>query len=302
VTRNLFLGTWLFGAKNFGKVDDSDSIAVIKLAIESGFTAFDTADFYGDGHAERVLAKALKGMPSSACYIATKGGLYWEGQSVFNNGSKSYLKEACYKSLERLDRDVIDLYYYHWPDKNSPLHESLEALNELKQEGVIRDWGLSNCDHISLDVEALAVYGDIPYQCHYNILHRDRLATHKHTLIPIAYSPLEQGLLSDIKFLSGNVSKKDIRNRNVYRSSDLHKTWLYDYFSLCKSYHVEPFEIAYSWLLNQSVIKGLVLGCRNITQFNHIKAYFNTDTAIRVIPPEIDVHINHVPDSIYTYG
>jgi aryl-alcohol dehydrogenase-like predicted oxidoreductase len=120
-----------------------DAAAVLRRALELGVTLIDTADIYGQGRSEELIADALHPYPEGVA-IATKGGLDWTTPSRFRNGTREYLRRACEASLRRLRLERIDLYQYHRHDPDVPLEESVGALEELRQEGKIRLIGLSN--------------------------------------------------------------------------------------------------------------------------------------------------------------
>jgi pyridoxine 4-dehydrogenase len=115
---------------------------VIRRAVELGANLVDTADIYGAGRSEELVAEALHPYPEGLV-IATKGGLRWTGGRR-RDGRPEYLREACEASLRRLRLERIDLYYLHRHDPEVPLEESVGALEELRREGKIRLVGLSN--------------------------------------------------------------------------------------------------------------------------------------------------------------
>jgi aryl-alcohol dehydrogenase-like predicted oxidoreductase len=148
------LGCWAIGGPTWagdtpvgwGEVDDRESIRAIHTALDMGVTFFDTADAYGAGHSERVLADALEGRKNEVA-IATKfGNVYDEEkrQILGEDASPDYIRRACEASLRRLKRDYIDLYLFHingYPvEKAEPVRDTLEALVE---EGKIRSYGWS---------------------------------------------------------------------------------------------------------------------------------------------------------------
>jgi pyridoxine 4-dehydrogenase len=131
-----------FGAMRI--VDDrKEGVRVVRRAVELGVTLIDTADIYGAGVSEEVIAEALHPYPADVV-IATKGGLGYGFQERIRDGRPEYLRRACEASLRRLKLDRIDLYQLHRHDPEVPLEESVGALEELRQEGKIRLIGLSN--------------------------------------------------------------------------------------------------------------------------------------------------------------
>jgi aryl-alcohol dehydrogenase-like predicted oxidoreductase len=154
------LGCWAIGGPfwregipvGWGEVDDEESIRAIHRALDLGVTFLDTADVYGTGHSERVLARALKGRRYQVV-IATKFGNRFdeETRQITGSGaSPEFIRRACEASLSRLNTDYIDLYQFHTgqypPDKAVEVRETLE---ELVAEGKIRQYGWST-DHVDL--------------------------------------------------------------------------------------------------------------------------------------------------------
>jgi pyridoxine 4-dehydrogenase len=123
--------------------DRAEGVRVVRRAVELGVTLIDTADIYGAGVSEEVIAEALHPYPDDLV-IATKGGLGYGLQDRIRDGRPEYLRRACEASLRRLKLERIDLYQLHRHDPEVPIEESVGALEELRQEGKIRLIGLSN--------------------------------------------------------------------------------------------------------------------------------------------------------------
>ncbi|RME38448.1 MAG: aldo/keto reductase [Planctomycetota bacterium] len=151
----LALGTWAMGGEPrvWGVVDDRESIATVEQAIDCGMTLLDTAPIYGRGHSEEIVGQAIRGRRDEVL-IATKCGLLFphDGDALPPRCLKrdSILQE-CDASLRRMRIDTIDLYQCHWPDPDTPIEETMEALLHLRERGKIRAIGLCNfsCDQIS---------------------------------------------------------------------------------------------------------------------------------------------------------
>jgi pyridoxine 4-dehydrogenase len=123
--------------------DREEGVRVVQRAVELGVTLIDTADIYGAGVSEEVIAEALHPYPDGLV-IATKGGLGWGLQDRIRDGRPEYLRQACEASLHRLKLERIDLYQLHRHDPEVPIEESVGALEQLRTEGKIRLIGLSN--------------------------------------------------------------------------------------------------------------------------------------------------------------
>ncbi|MFN6563528.1 MAG: aldo/keto reductase [Nostoc sp. ChiSLP01] len=199
----ILMGTWQAGKRMWVGIEDADSIKTIRAAFEAGITTIDTAEAYGQGHSEKIVAEALSDVRHQVEY-ATK---------VFANHLKyEQVIEACERSLTNLKTDYIDLYQIHWPSGafNSeivPIEETMSALNLLKEQGKIRAIGVSNFSRAQL-AEA-ANYGRIdslqpPYSLFWRQVEKDALPyCIEHNISILAYSPLAQGLLTG-KFAIGH--------------------------------------------------------------------------------------------------
>ena len=124
----IIMGTWQAGKKMWAGIEDSESIKAIRAAFESGITTIDTAEVYGEGHSEQIVAQALADVREQVVYAS----------KVFANHLKyDQVIEACHRSLTNLQTDYLDLYQIHWPSGswNSevvPVEETMRALNKLK--------------------------------------------------------------------------------------------------------------------------------------------------------------------------
>jgi aryl-alcohol dehydrogenase-like predicted oxidoreductase len=133
------------GCNNFGRRVDLDGTrAVVDEALEQGITFFDTANTYGRGQSEEYLGEVLQGRRDQVV-LATKFGMDM-GDGKGPRGSREYIQQAIEASLHRLRTDVIDVYWYHQPDGQTPIAETLETLHELVRAGTVRAIGASNFD------------------------------------------------------------------------------------------------------------------------------------------------------------
>ena len=127
-------GTWRMGENTRAHKDE---VAAIQLGIELGMTLIDTAEMYGEGGAEKVVADAIEGQRDRV-FVVTK---------VYpHHASRTELPKACDRSLKRLRIDTIDLYLLHWRERNTQLAETVEAFEKLRRAGKIKRWGVSNFD------------------------------------------------------------------------------------------------------------------------------------------------------------
>jgi aryl-alcohol dehydrogenase-like predicted oxidoreductase len=138
-------GTWQLGG-DWGPTDEKVATSAIRRAADKGVTLFDTAQAYGFGKSERLLAKALRGRVRDELVIATKGGLRPSGSGAVRDSSPAWIRHGVDESLRALDTEYIDLYQIHWPDPNTPFEDTAEALAKLVSDGKIRHVGVSNFD------------------------------------------------------------------------------------------------------------------------------------------------------------
>jgi 1-deoxyxylulose-5-phosphate synthase len=141
---DLFVSEVGFGTMSLPS-DEKEAIKIIHDAMDQGITFFDTADLYEQGRIESVLGKAIKGHRDEVI-LASKVGNHWEPgkEGWYWDPSKAYIKEAIKGSLRRLDVDYLDLYQLHGGTLEDPIDETIEAFEELKDEGLIRWYGISS--------------------------------------------------------------------------------------------------------------------------------------------------------------
>jgi aryl-alcohol dehydrogenase-like predicted oxidoreductase len=195
------------GCNNFGgRIDLQASRRVIDKALDLGVTLIDTADTYGNkGGSEEVLGKVL-GPRRKDIVLASKFGLPMDQAGKLRGASRRYIMQAAEASLRRLNTDWIDLYQLHRPDVQTPIEETLRALDDLKKAGKVRYIGCSNLSAAQLaDAQAVAqrhgLAAFVTCQDEYNLLERDlekdRAAVmRQHGLGLLPYFPLASGLLT----------------------------------------------------------------------------------------------------------
>jgi aryl-alcohol dehydrogenase-like predicted oxidoreductase len=191
-------GTWQLGG-DWGSTDADGAANAIRTAADNGVTFFDTAQAYGFGASEALLAKGLQGLPREDFVLATKGGLRKEGDGVVRDASATAIIDGVESSLRSLRTDYIDLYQVHWPDPATPFEETADALAKLIASGKIRHVGVSNFDVAQIEEfsESLPVE---TLQPPYHLLHRTIEAeilpyTRAHNIGVLVYGPLAHGML-----------------------------------------------------------------------------------------------------------
>ena len=193
-------GTWQFGG-DWGSVNRDDGIAAVRAALDQGVTFFDTAQAYGFGKSEALLAEALgDDIHRDDVVVATKGGLRPVDGGVERDSSPGFLRDGVEKSLEHLGVETIDLYQVHWPDRTTPFEETGAALKQLRDEGKIRHVGVSNFSPAEMEELSRAVEVETdqpPYNLFNRGIEQDVLPwCREQDLGLLVYGPLSHGLLS----------------------------------------------------------------------------------------------------------
>lgn len=196
----LGLGTWAIGGgEMWGPSDESESIRTIRTAVDLGMTLVDTAPIYGAGASEEVVGKAVRGIRDQV-FLATKCGLRRvEGRIVRDLSPESILREVD-ESLGRLGVTHIDLLQCHWPVTDTPVEETMGALERIRASGKIRHYGVSNFDVDRL-VACLSSGRPVSLQSEYSLVRRDVEEGELPACIDrglgfLAYGPMGGGLLT----------------------------------------------------------------------------------------------------------
>ncbi len=212
------LGLGCMGMSEFyGTGDEKESIATIHQALELGVTLLDTADVYGPYLNEELVGRAIQGRRGQVV-LATKFGIVRNASDPTArgvNGRPDYVRSACEGSLKRLEVEVIDLYYQHRVDPNTPIEETVGAMAQLVREGKVRYLGLSEAGSQTIR-RAHAVHPITALQSEYSLWTRDPedgiLATCRELGIGfVAYSPLGRG------FLTGQIKRYEDLAADDYR-------------------------------------------------------------------------------------
>lgn len=267
------LGCMTFtGDSNWGPQDEKDSVETVRAAYDAGITFYDTAEGYADGMTETLLGKAL-GADRKRVMIASKVSA--------SNLTKEKLIASCEASLKRLGTDYLDLYQIHWPSREIPIEETMDALLRLKEQGKIREIGVSNYGVLDLDT-VLTYNVVVSNQLAYNMLFRGI----EYSVLPkcmengigvLTYSSLAQGLLSGKyktadDFPVGRARTKIFsKNREGARHGldgceDLAFAAIDKIRSICADIGEDMADVALAWSLAQPGITSVIAGGRTAAQ------------------------------------
>jgi aryl-alcohol dehydrogenase-like predicted oxidoreductase len=268
------------GCNNFGmRIDQERTTEVVAAALDAGITLFDNADVYGATQSEVMLGKAL-GARRDEIVLATKFGIPLGSSPYTGGGSRRYVVRAVEASLKRLDTDHIDLLQLHRPDADTPIEETLRALDDLIVAGKVRYVGCSNfsgwqiadadwtarTEHLSRFISA---------QNHYNLLERQV----EHEVLPacerfglgmLPYFPLASGLLTG-KYRRGEGAPEGTRlaawgARGAQALSDRNFDRLEKLTAWAKARGHTLLDLAFAWLLGHPGVSSVIAGATSAAQ------------------------------------
>ncbi|HWM44594.1 MAG TPA: aldo/keto reductase [Burkholderiales bacterium] len=184
----------------YGNANDDESIRVIHYALDQGINFLDSADMYGWGHNETLLGKALKGWRDKAIVVTKFGQVKQADGKQTVDGRPEYVQQACDASLKRLGIDVIDLYYQHRVDANTPIEDTVGAMKRLVEQGKVRALGLSEARPETIR-RAHKVHPIAAVQNEYSLLYRKEgeetlKATRELGITLVPYAPLGRSMLT----------------------------------------------------------------------------------------------------------
>jgi aryl-alcohol dehydrogenase-like predicted oxidoreductase len=268
-------GTWQLGG-DWGATDEDAAISAIRRAADDGVTLFDTAQGYGFGASERLLATALgsrmQGSLRGEVFITTKGGLRdLGGGKVMRDSSAASIRQGVDASLELLGTDYIDIYQLHWPDPNTPIQETADALAKAVADGKVRHVGVSNFD--AEQMEAMSRYIQVEtLQPPYHLFRRDIEEsilpyTKAHDIGVLVYGPLAHGLLSGALKPDQQFPPGDWRSKSPVFSGEPSRRNLEVVARLEQLAHdelgVSVSRLATAWTLANPAVHVAIVGTRN---------------------------------------
>ena len=286
------LGCWPMGGDYWGGADDDESIRTIHKALELGINFFDTAPAYGRGHSEEVLGKGLEGRRGEVVISTKASG---------RGHSRERLREKLQTSLDCLQTDYVDVYFIHWPSRSEPLGPTIEALEEMRDEGLIRAIGVSNFDVNMLQMTAKHGTVDIlqpPYSFVWRFIEEDVLPyCREHNIAISTYSSLAQGLLAGVIRLNTQYRGGDMRPRSVlWKSENLGKC-LYTVERLrpiATDLGVTLAQLSLRWLISQPGVTTALVGARTVEEITE-----NAGALGWELPQETMAQMQEISDELY---
>ena len=274
----LSLGSWLtFGAS----VDQGTTTDLVRTAFESGINFFDTADIYAKGAAESALGEALAPLRREHLVIATKA--FWPmTEDVNDRGlSRKHLFESCHASLRRLRTDYLDLYQCHRPDPETPVEETVRAMEDLVRQGKVLYWGVSVWTAAQIEAACAGAdrtggYRPVTNQPEFSLLRREIEAEVVPTCVglglgQIVWSPLAQGLLTG-KYAGGKIppgSRAADEQRNRFLLPMLTPENLSvaaRVAEVAAGLGVTSSQVALAWVLSRPGITAAIVGATRVEQ------------------------------------
>ncbi len=257
----------------WGPGDERGYLKAIHAGLDHGINLIDTAPVYGDGNAEKIVGKAIKGKRDQVV-LATKTGIHRENDTIVRDLSPARIRKEIEASLKRLEVDFIDLYQIHWPDPGTPMEDSLNQLVKIRKEGKFRFLGVSNFNVAQLK-EASSIAPVVSLQPHFSLLERDI----EKEIMPWCIEN-EIGILS-YGSLGGGILTGKFKEKPEFGEGD-HRDKFYKYFEepvwgkvqqlltvlkdLADTHNKAISHVVLSWTVQQAGISTALVGARNEAQ------------------------------------
>lgn len=270
----LSLGSWItFGSQ----LSVESARPLIRAAFDSGINFFDNAEAYAGGEAEQIMGEILSDFRREDYVLSTK--LFWGGSGPNDRGlSRKHILEGCNNSLRRLQHDYVDLLFCHRPDPETPIEETVRAMDHLIRQGKVLYWGTSEWSAAQIDeafhvARSVGCYPPSMEQPQYHLLHTHRVEVELSPLFErfglglTTWSPLASGLLTG-KYLNGIPA-----GSRLDRVSWLQSTLTPDkqaavrlLVGLAKELAITPAALAIAWCLKNPHVSSVILGASTLPQ------------------------------------
>ncbi|MBP9866427.1 MAG: aldo/keto reductase [Candidatus Omnitrophica bacterium] len=272
------LGTWLMNGFHWGDAEDAALEQAVEESLDTGLSLIDTAPVYGFGRSEELIGRVIKRLGKrNQILLATKFGLAWDENKITirRNSTKKNLMRELDKSRRRLQTDVIDLYQVHWPDLNTEMGETMDALLSFYDAGIIRAIGVSNFN--IEQVQKAMRYAPIhACQLPLNLFEQGSAVElipfcKENNIAVLAYSPLCRGLLSGkytegAVFLPGDIRAEDPKFKGAAMRPYLKAVSGLKEFALFKK--CTAAQLALSWVIHTPGVCTALAGARSRQQMS----------------------------------
>ena len=265
------------------KLDEKTSRETVRKAYEGGVNYFDTADAYAKGEAEKVLGKCLSEFDRSSIFLLTKCWAPMSDEINDRGLSAKHIFESCHKSLKRLQTDYVDVLMCHRPDPDTPLEETIRALEDLARQGKILYWGVSEWPaHLIVRANKIArEIGARPIgisQPRYNLLYRypERNlfpATQAEGIGNVVFSALAHGLLTG-KYKPGEKAPEGTRGADDDTNAILNRLYMTEknkenaqkFAQIAREISVTPAQLAIAWCLRNPAVTSVISAATRLSQ------------------------------------
>ena len=275
----LSFGSWVTFVN---QLTEATAMTCMSMAKDYGVNFFDNAEAYAGGKSEILMGKILKKLKWSRDSYIVSSKAFWGGDLPTQKGlSKKHLHDACNMALKRLQVDYLDLFYCHRPDPDTPIEETVYAMNDLITQGKILYWGTSEWSATEIDYayqvsEKLGLRGPTMEQPQYNLLYRDRFEKEykpifkKYGMGSTIWSPLASGVLSG-KYMNRMPNKHRFKVKGY---EWLQEELLQDHFvpklnqikEISEQLNVTMAQLSIAWCLKNKNVSSVILGASKKTQ------------------------------------
>ena len=305
----LSLGSWL----TFGKqIDDATAEKLMAVAYERGVNFFDNAEIYARGESERVMGRILNKLKwERSSYLVSSKVFFGDGGKLPNQTglSRKHVIEGCHDALKRLQVDYLDLYFCHRPDKNTPIEETVWAMNHLIQQGKVLYWGTSEWSAQEIMEAHMAarqfnLIGPVMEQPEYNMFRRDKVEVEYGQIFKTVglgttiWSPLASGVLTN-KYLDqfpdgtrlGMEGLEWLRERSL-TPERLEKVRQLN--KIAQEMSTSMAKMAVAWCLKNPNVSTVILGASKLT---HLEETLTSLDLLEKMSPDVMTRIEKVLDN-----
>ena len=274
----LSFGSWVTFVNQLTEKKAMDCMA---YAYEQGVNFFDNAEAYASGESEILMGNVLKKLKWNRDTYIVSSKVFWGGELPTQKGlSKKHIHDACHAALKRLKVDYLDLFFCHRPDPDTPIIETVYAMNDLLQQGKIMYWGTSewSADEIKEAFKCAKKYnlrGPTMEQPQYNILCRERFEEEyknifkKYRIGSTIWSPLASGILTG-KYNDGIPEKSRFKVKGYEWLADSMDNVNFDkikkIIKLSEELNIKPSQLAILWCLNNKNVSTVIIGASKLSQ------------------------------------